>query len=350
MLISAKHSTRHTRIYYSERAHYFVRQMVINASVSIICMLPAVLCGQTEYKPAASFDLYDFVASVPMPAFDSITLTDTHVYATCRVGTQLRILQLSRLGTIVSERTVNLPGSLLASTIDKSGEVHLLVSMRDGTTQIHRYAAAGEHQEFPLISPARALATLGDSVVFLGSDGTARMLKANGVIEVLNRVHIVPAYANKYDLVALDAYALAVIDRYANQIRIIDLRTGSETITAVGAPEVDESLKKINSIVAASPQGVRVAAPVLFHAVASDGNGNLYLGVAPGALRRGMQVVQVGRDGKYVRSMRLLPTAIPRLKSDSNKLGLSLQRNLSIAGSTAATVTPDGLISLFTLQ
>jgi hypothetical protein len=182
----------------------------------------------------------------------------------------------------------------------------------------------------------------------LNSDGTAATLKETGS-ESLKGVRVPSDSVKLYDMAAVDASTLAIVHRYKNELRLVNVQSGAERVVAVDAPEVKESIARLNRMAAGAPKDAPYAAPVLFHAVVADSNGNLLLGVSPGLTAEGMRLVQLNREGRYLGSLRLRPATVQRVQNSSGP-ALSAHRHLSIANSTIATLSEDGIVSLFAIQ
>lgn len=302
-------------------------------------ILIATLCRAENpviFTPEATFDLADG-SSQAMPQFSAIALGETGVFAVRRTGTRLDLLQANRLGSVIAARSLDVPGSPLATSVDKEGRLSLLVGMRGRTTQLHQYTVSGDHRVIPLKFVAIRIAVGPGGIVLLSSDGTAAVLKETGS-EPLRGVRLPPDSAKQYELAVVDTSTLAIVQRYTNELRLVNLQTGAERVVADDAPELKESVARLDEMAAGAPKGAAYAAPVLFHAAASDCNSNLFLGVSPGSVAEGMRVVQLDREGRYVRSLRLKNRNGPRLR---------VQRHLAVATSTMATLSEDGVVSLF---
>jgi hypothetical protein len=321
----------------------------------ILCLL--LIAAQSEsriaepdvYTPVKTFHLGATASSSQARTqFPNFALGDTDLYAVRRTGMQLDLLQVSRLGSVVAARSLALPGHVAGTTLSRDGRLFVLINMPGSVLHLQQISISGDEPAIPLPTHARSITVTQAGVVVMYADGTLALVR-RARVEPLPGVHVPPASAKLYDLTSLNAHTLAAIHRYSNEIRLFDLRNGSAKVISVEAPEVKESVQKIDTITAGAPKDAPFAPPVLFHAAASDEQGNLFLGVSPGPVRGGMRVVQLGSDGSYVRSLRLRPAASPGGQNSSDS-PMRVQRYLSISGFTMATLSEDGTISLFTVK
>lgn len=298
--------------------------------------------------PAMTFDLVARPES-RLPAnciFDAIKLTENDVFLSFRGGTASRqrgIIRASRLGSVIATTLLPHAGTPLDVAFDDFGDAFVLQVMPDRTARLERYSAAGLSLSIPLFSLPRALAIVANQPLILGSDGSLTPTGSESPAPFRN-VQI-PAMPESFHLVAIDDHTVALLDKFTPSLRIADLSRGSAVALSLDTPEVRQSMKTIDQITARAPG--RPARPVLFFDATGDGRGHLFMAVAPGTLSGGMLVNEVDHDAKHVRSLRLLPSPVARLKREGNPNGWVLQRKLSIAGSTIATTSSEGVVSLF---
>jgi hypothetical protein len=315
-----------------------------------------LVLAQSLISPSHTFDIRTSAASV-LPAssrFDAIKIADNYIYVSytddSAASRHRGVLQITRSGVVAA--TISFEGAERGARVafDSMGNIFALRTMEDRTIRLEKYNINELMLRRTLAGSARALDVVGDTPFLLTLQGSVP--PAISPLPGQLRGARFPDLPDHLHFVATDDHTVVVVDPHKPVIRRANLLTQTVTSVAVDAPEVMEAVQKIDSIMERVPTGpkARPLRPLLFFEAVGDRNGHLFLAVAPWQLAEGMRVVEIDGDGRFVRSLRLVPSALARLKREGNPAGWVLQRKLSIAGPTIATLSSDGDVSLYSIN
>jgi len=308
--------------------------------------------AQSSLHSFASFDATAALSSLGITeechfsAFKLLNNSIHIVYGTRKNPRRRGVLHFTTPGALTGPFTFS--ADLVATmAFDSNGSALVLAANPDRSMQINTYGVSGTLlSQIPLFSTRRlGLVALGTTPAVLLPDG--HVVAADNVpVPFVDTVF--SKFPDYYLLTALDNHTLAVVDEFSPTIYIADLSTGRTTSAIVSAPEVDQAILKSTALI--DKTAPNTAKPALFLDAISNGKGGLFIAVGGQSVSSGMCLIEVDRSGKRIRTLHLLPVTSQHSIRDGNLDGTLLQTRLSAADAMLATISVEGIITLFRNQ